>query len=81
MNILLKLFIGVVAQYKEDQRDKPRAEQYIQAVKSELSEDGKGDVEVVVTMHPKMDELIHNARYSVHDTPINVSVESIRNGR
>ena len=37
-------------------------------MKSEPSEDGEGDVVVVVTMLPELGKLIHKARFSVHDT-------------
>jgi len=59
---------GTLALSREERKSKPPSEQYIHQVKSELSEDGKGDVEVVVTMHPELAKYIHKSRFSVHDT-------------
>jgi len=60
--------LGVMAQYKEDIKNKPPNEQYIQMMHSERSDDGSGEIEVVVTMHPELAKYIHTARYSAHDT-------------
>jgi len=64
----INLFSGAVAQFRAERETKPPIEQYIQAVDTDKSEDGKGVVEVVVTMHPELAKYIHQSRFSVHDT-------------
>ncbi|KIJ43436.1 hypothetical protein M422DRAFT_253319 [Sphaerobolus stellatus SS14] len=60
-------FMGVMARYREDLK-LPIEERYIHYISTVPSEDGEGDIELIVTMNPRLAKLVHSARATLHDT-------------